>query len=120
MMEKIKFPVRAVEEIKDAFMGWAVVDANYQYIADDLYEWQARLIEEAINMSSHMERIVTFIEAHAVAGDDPEAQAILDLIRPSPKDTAQMSFLKEAQASVDLDKAPDAARTVWTNKPRKD
>lgn len=93
MMEKIKMPVRAIEEIEDAVMGWAVVDVDYTYIADDLYDWQAELIERTVNAYPHIERMIAFIEAHAVGGNDPEAQAILDLIRPAPKDTAQMELV---------------------------
>jgi hypothetical protein len=52
------------------------------------------LSDEALENGA-IHRMVAFIEAHAVAGDDPEAQAILDLIRPVPKDAAQTTLFAE-------------------------
>ena len=48
------------------------------------------LTDKALALSV-IDRMIAFIEAQAVAGNDPEAQSILDMIRPAPKDATQMS-----------------------------
>lgn len=86
-MEKIKTPVEVEYDNEDGM--WTIWECGERGFANFYIEEEAR---EAAALINGYSRIVAFIEAHAVAGDDPEAQAILDLIRPPAKDTAQMDL----------------------------